>query len=89
MSDVEKDIEEFRDKTAELFQKSNEHKAAILSQCCANVGAMIALISADESSLLDSISMAHQHIREHAANSFVKIQEAKKKLRGINESNPD
>lgn len=81
MNNIEKDIEEFRDKTIELFQKTDTHKAAIISQHCANIGAMLALISADESTLLDSINIAHRQIREHAADCFVNIQKAKKEIK--------
>lgn len=81
MSELEKDFEEFRDLTIALFQKSKGHKAAIISQHCASLGAMIALISPDESNLLDSISIAHRQIREHAADCFVKAQKAIKELK--------
>lgn len=78
---VVKDIEQLRDKIVELFSKSRDHKPALLSMLCSATGAIIALVSRDESDVLDGVDLAHKQIREHAAEAFVKAQKIIKELK--------
>ena len=70
---------------AEHFGKSKEHKAATLAILCATTGTFVAMLSKNESHLLDNFTVANKQIRAAGSEVFMKVQEFRNQLKSKSE----